>query len=245
MTESPPCGTWRAASGSGMLSSNIVGQIREQVFNGQLKPGDYLGSEASLAQSFEVSRMAMRDALRVLSATGIIEIRRGARGGIRIAAAEVGRFADALAIQLTLLGVSRGDLIDAQIATEAMITRLAAEQAGALDIQRLRNLLAHAAVEVADGPSFARVLGEFHTELARIARNVALAVMLRGILQLLEISYGTDTTPARARGVLSKYKLVVDAIAAGDADGAATGIRAHLEDVRTHVRNKSVTEHRF
>lgn len=239
MADLTPCGTWRAASGEGTLSANIVAQIRDQVFAGQLKPGDYLGSEASLAQAFEVSRMAMRDALRVLSATGVIEIRRGAGGGIRIAAAELGRFADALAIQLTLLGVSRGDLIEAQIATEAMITRLAAEQADAADVVQLRDILQRAGAIVADGSAFARLLGEFHTELARIARNVALAVMLRGILQLLETGYGVDTTPARARGVLAKYRVVVDAIAAGDADLAATRMREHLDDVLTHVRRNT------
>jgi GntR family transcriptional repressor for pyruvate dehydrogenase complex len=233
------CGKWRPASGSSTLSADIVAQIRDQVFAGQIKPGDYLGSEASLAQAFEVSRMAMRDASRALSATGVIEIRRGSGGGVRIAAAELGRFADALAIQLTLLGVSRGDLIEAQIATEAMITRLAAERAGALDIEHLRNMLTRAADTVADGSAFARLLGEFHTELARIARNIALAVVLRGILQLLETGYGTDTTPARARGVLTKYHTVVDAIATGDADTAATRMRTHLEEVRIHVQSKA------
>lgn len=238
MADGIPSGTWRAPSGSGTLSSDIVAQIRDQVFGGQLKPGDYLGSEATLAHAFQVSRMAMRDALRALSATGVIEIRRGAGGGIRIAAAELNRFADALAIQLTLLGVSRNDLIEAQIAIEAMITRLAAERASALDIEHLRAVLARAIETVADGSAFARLLGEFHTDLARIARNMALAVVLRGILQLLETGYGIDTTPARARGVLMKYHVVVDAIAAGDAEGAATSMRAHLENVRAHVRLK-------
>ena len=233
------CGTWRTASGGGTLSADIVAQIRDQVFAGQLKPGDYLGSEASLAQAFDVSRMAMRDALRALAATGVIEIRRGSGGGVRIAGSDLGRFADALAIQLTLLGVSRADLIEAQIATEAMITRLAAERAGPLDIEHLRALLTRAAESVADGGGFVRLLGEFHTELARIARNIALAVVLRGILQLLETGYGTDTTPRRARSVLAKYHAVVDAIATGDADTAATRMRSHLEEVRVHVQSEA------
>ncbi|WP_168371734.1 FadR/GntR family transcriptional regulator [Sphingomonas sp. Leaf357] len=238
MADLPHRGTWREARSEGTLSADIIAQIRDQLFAGELKPGDYLGSEASLAQAFAVSRMAMRDALRTLSATGVIEIRRGAGGGIRIAVAELGRFADALAIQMTLLGVSRGDLIEAQIATEAMITRLAAERASALDVEHLRALLTGAADTVADGAGFARLLGTFHAELARVARNVALAVVLRGILQLLEATYGSDTTPARARGVLVKYHAVVDAIAVGDADQAATRMRHHLEEVRAHALRK-------
>ena len=62
---------------------------------------------------------------------------------------------------------------------------------------------------------------------------------LRGILQLLETGYGTDTTPARARGVLTKYHAVVDAIASSDADTAAARMRAHLEEVRTHVQSRA------
>lgn len=175
--------------------------------------------------------MAMRDAIRTLAALGVIEVRRGAGGGVKVACADAGRFADALAIQLTLLAVSRVDLIEAQIATEAMITRLAAELAEPTDIVELVTVLTDAGAYAADGVLFAQAIGAFHASLARIAGNPALAVMLGGILQLLEAEYIGDTTPARAIGVLRRYEAVVAAISLSDGDHAAALMRDHLANV--------------
>ena len=61
----------------GSLSGRIAGEIREALFSGKIRSGDFLGTEASLAQEFGVSRMASRDALRSLAATGIVEVRQG------------------------------------------------------------------------------------------------------------------------------------------------------------------------
>ena len=223
--------------GGGTLSANIIARMRARLFAGHLRPGDHLGGEASLAETFGVSRMAMRDALRTLAATGVIEVRRGAGGGVRVAAAEVGRVADAFAIQLTLLGVSRSDLIEAQIATEAMITRLAAERAGPADVVGLRALLARAGADADNGIAFAQAIGAFHTDLARIAGNPSLAVMLRGILQLLEAVYVGDTTPERAAGVLRHYDGVIDAIVGADGELAAARMRIHLANVLAYAQS--------
>ena len=68
-------------------------EIREAVFQGHISPGDFLGSENDLAERFGVSRITVRDALRSLSATGIVEIRQGAGGGARIAESNLDHFA--------------------------------------------------------------------------------------------------------------------------------------------------------
>ena len=105
----PPTGAdataWAPVKGE-TLSWRIVTQIRSALFSGQITAGERLGSEQSLAERFGVSRMAMRDALRSLEALGIVDIRVGAKGGIYIAQGNPDRFADALAVQLKLIGVS-------------------------------------------------------------------------------------------------------------------------------------------
>ena len=93
----------RAAS----LSSQIVAQVRDDLFEKRLKPGDFLGTEKELAARYEVSRMVARDALRTLSALGIVDIRMGKGGGARIAPGNPRLFAEALAVQLYLTGSAR------------------------------------------------------------------------------------------------------------------------------------------
>ena len=88
------------------MSTQIVAQVREALFAKELRPGDFLGTEKDLAERFGVSRIVARDALRTLEALGIVEIKVGAGGGARIAQGNARLFAEALAVQLDLAGVS-------------------------------------------------------------------------------------------------------------------------------------------
>jgi len=98
------------AGRSSSLSAQIVTWVRDTLFAKTLKPGDFLGTEKDLAARFGVSRIVARDALRTLEALGIVEIRMGKGGGARIAQGNPRLFAEALAVQLDLTGVSTADL---------------------------------------------------------------------------------------------------------------------------------------
>ena len=124
------------------LSSHIVAQVRDDLFEKRIKPGDFLGTEMELAGRYDVSRMAARDALRTLSALGIVEIKMGKGGGARIAPGNPRLFAEALAVQLDLTGVTAAEILDAQRAIECMAAELAALNATAADHAKLRQLLA-------------------------------------------------------------------------------------------------------
>src|SRR5215470_6023162 len=123
------------------VSSRIVDQVRAALFRGELKPGDLLGSETDLAKRFGVSRVPVRDAFKTLQALGIVEVKMGANGGARIAAGDPNRFADALAVQLKLVGIGIEEMFDAQIAIEVMATELAAKRASTADLAKLRSIL--------------------------------------------------------------------------------------------------------
>ena len=82
---------------------------------------------------FGVSRIVARDALRTLEAQGIVEIKVGSGGGARIAQGNARLFAEALAVQLDLAGVSVAEIMDAQRAIECLAAELAADQCDADD----------------------------------------------------------------------------------------------------------------
>ncbi len=123
---------------SASLSSQIVADVREALFDKRLKPGDFLGTEKDLAARHGVSRIVARDALRTLEALGIVEIRMGKGGGARVARGNPRLFAEALAVQLDLTGVSAAEILDAQRAVECMAAELAAEHATPADHARLQ-----------------------------------------------------------------------------------------------------------
>src|SRR5437667_10602842 len=66
-------------------SGEIVSQIERAIFAAELSPGDRLQSERELAEQVGVSRITVRDALRVLEARGLIRVKVGARGGAFVA----------------------------------------------------------------------------------------------------------------------------------------------------------------
>ncbi|HEY7991224.1 MAG TPA: GntR family transcriptional regulator, partial [Stellaceae bacterium] len=122
------------------LSAQIVAEVREALNEKRLKPGDFLGGEKDIAKRLGVSRIVARDALRTLEALGIVEIRMGKGGGARVAQGNPRLFAEALAVQLDLTGVSAAEIMDAQRAIETLGAELAAENATKADIAMLRGL---------------------------------------------------------------------------------------------------------
>ena len=123
---------------SASLSGQIVAQVRDALFGKKLKPGDFLGTEKDLAARFGVSRIVARDALRTLQALGIVDIKMGKGGGARVARGNPRLFAEALAVQLDLTGVSVPEIMDAQRAIETLAAELAAEHATAADHAQAR-----------------------------------------------------------------------------------------------------------
>src|SRR5499427_5962467 len=150
------------AGRSSSLSAQIVTWVRDALFAKKLKPGDFLGTEKDLAARFGTSRIVARDALRSLEALGIVEIRMGKGGGARIANGNPRLFAEALAVQLNLTGVSAGEILDAQRAIECLAAELAAENARPADIAKLKRLLDAAESAIDDADEYTRLSREFH-----------------------------------------------------------------------------------
>ena len=232
-----PAPAWSSVRGA-TLSSRIVEQIRAAVLSGQIKPGDALGSEAQLAERFDVSRMAMRDALRSLEAGGVVDIRVGAKGGVFIAQGNPDRFADALAIQFKLVGITVEEMFDAQIAIEVMATELAAKHADAADLARLRDVLdqlrvlAQAPMSSADTSRFSHLSMRFHETLVDASHNRALVAQFKALSFVLEPIYARRTTDTIARRVVASHKAVLEAIMAHDAERACALMRQRLQAIR-------------
>ncbi len=230
---------WTAVAGE-TLSARITDQIRAALFSGQIKAGDRLGSENELAERFGVSRMAARDALRALAATGIVEVRVGAKGGIFIAESNPDRFADALAIQLKLIGLTLEELFDAQIAIEVTSAELAAQRATEGDLEKLREhvrelqALGQSGLRRSDAFKFTAASMRFHEALVEAAHNRALAAQFKALRFVLEPIYVTTITNEVAGRVIASHKSLLACIETRDADGARTHMQRRLAAIRAH-----------
>jgi GntR family transcriptional repressor for pyruvate dehydrogenase complex len=227
------------AGRSSSLSAQIVADVRDALFGKTLKPGHFLGTEKELAARYGVSRIVARDALRTLEALGIVEIRMGKGGGARIAAGNPRLFAEALAVQLDLTGVSAAEIMDAQRAIETFAAELAALNATGADIARLRRLLRDAEDSIDDLDAFTRLSRDFHVAVAEASHNRVLVVQLLSLGHISWPRHNATATAKLARKILDVHGELVALIEKHDAAGA----RALMDDHVRMIRARRVAEH--
>lgn len=222
-----------AAGRSASLSSRIIADVRQALNERRLKPGEPLGTEKELSARYGVSRIVARDALRTLEALGIAEIRMGKGGGARVAHGNPRLFAEVLAIQLDLTGVTAAEIVDAQRAIESLAAELAAEQATPREITRLKRLLADAGQAITDAALFTRLSKEFHLAIAEASHNRVLLVQL---ISLEHVAWPTENrtlTRAVARRILDVHAELLQLIEMRDAAGARRLMDDHVRMIRS------------
>jgi GntR family transcriptional repressor for pyruvate dehydrogenase complex len=222
------------------LSTRIVAQVRDALFAKELRPGDFLGTEKDLAERFGVSRIVARDALRTLEAQGIVEIKVGSGGGARVAQGNARLFAEALAVQLDLAGVSVAEIMEAQRAIECLAAELAAVNGTAEDHARLSALNAEAEGKIGDVPAFTRLGREFHLAVAEASHNRVLVVQLISLQHVSWPAQNPTLTEQVARRILDVHRELAALIAMRDAAGA----RRLMDDHVKMIRARRVAEHR-
>jgi GntR family transcriptional regulator, transcriptional repressor for pyruvate dehydrogenase complex len=226
------------AGRSSSLSALIVADVRQALFEKQLKPGDFLGTEKDLAARFGTSRIVARDALRTLEALGIVEIRMGKGGGARIANGNPRLFAEALAVQLELTGIGVAEVMDAQRAVETLGAELAAQNATAEDVLKLRRLLREAETALPDLDAFTRLSRDFHLAVAEASHNRVLVVQLISLEHVSWPRHNVTATPKLAQHILQIHTKLADLIELRDASAA----RALMDDHVKMIRARRVAE---
>jgi GntR family transcriptional repressor for pyruvate dehydrogenase complex len=220
------------AGRSDSLASQVVAEVRDSLFAGQLRPGDFLGTEKDIGARFGVSRIVARDALRTLEGLGIAHIRVGKGGGARIAAGNPSLFAEALAVQLYLTGVSTAEIMDAQRATEVMAAELAAEHATAPEHARLEELLVDAQAKTRDTAAFTRSCRDFHLAIAQASHNRVLVVQLTSLQYVSWPKENRQVTPKLVKHILEVHRELASVIQLRDAAAARRLMDEHVRMIR-------------
>jgi DNA-binding FadR family transcriptional regulator len=226
-------GLWGRAK-DGTLSAKIIHQVRSALFAGKLTPGQALGTEASLAEHFGVSRTAIRDSLRSLAASGVIDIKVGLKGGIFVAEGNAERLAETLAIQLKLIGIDTAEILDAQIAIEVMAAGLAATNATEEDIIRLRAEVDAMNRLLKQPDEFTQASLEFHASVVAVSRNRVLMAQFTALRYVLVPLYARGTTPLVARRAVASHRALVACIEARDPDAARNLLYRRLQLVKAN-----------
>ena len=219
------------------VSQAIVAQIKVLLRQGRLKPGDRLPSERELCERFGVSRVTVREALRVLEAGGLIEIRVGARGGAFITSPTSEQIGAGLADLLNLSPLTSAEVTEARQVFELGIVPLVVERATDADISELRQMTdLHQAALDADGYTMA-MSAEFHIRVAACTHNPAIEMLVQSfhgplLMSLLEAKVAA---PLMGRRGTKEHREFIDAIAGRDVEKALEIMRTHLQRTADRV----------
>lgn len=213
----------------GRISRLIVEQIRSLISGGRLVPGDRLPSERDLAEQFGVSRVTVRDALRALEATGLVEIKVGSGGGAFLRAPSSAVAGQGMADMLLMSALSPEDVAEARLMLEMNTVLLAVHRATPEDVAELRSICAQSAELLAAGRYDVQLSWDFHERLARATHNTAIELItrsFRGPLSMARVRAREGASVAHERTVREHTELV-DAIEVRDAERARSILAAH------------------
>jgi GntR family transcriptional regulator, transcriptional repressor for pyruvate dehydrogenase complex len=214
----------------GRISAEIVKQIVPIILSGRLQPGDRLPPERELSERFGVSRVTVRDALRVLEVMGLIEVRVGSAGGAFVTIPSPDIVGEGVWNLLVLRDLPPDQIAEARVVIELSVLPLILSRITDEEVAELREL-SERSRELLEGGEYDTALSiEFHSKLASYARNEALTLMARsfaGPLSMAAVRAREQREDSQARTV-AEHLALVEALEARDHGRARTVLREHL-----------------
>jgi GntR family transcriptional repressor for pyruvate dehydrogenase complex len=221
------------------IYEEIVRQIRTLVADGKLKSGDRLPPERELTERFRVSRTSVREALRTLESTGLVEIRPGEGAFVRPVSVE--SLIEPLAMVILAQREAIAELYEARRLLEPPIAGLAARRASADEVAELGRILDEQRVEVSAGRTGLAQDAAFHAAIAHSSHNRAITRIVTALMDLLVQSREESLlAPGRPQRSHHDHRKVLAAIATGDALAAKRAMLAHLVAVEHLMTGREV-----
>lgn len=202
-------------------SAALANELRAQILEQGLNPGDPFPSEHELIDRHGLSRGTVREALRMLEADGFISIRRGPRGGIRVTHPDASLVSRSLA---TLLTVDRTPLSSLFEFRKLVEPAVAADAALSATEEQCERLLAFA-----DPENDHAGKSEFHALVVECASNDILRSIMSAVNKVNDWHTAIDDVAVEdVRAAGHAHAKIAEAIASRDPDKAASIMLKHI-----------------
>lgn len=217
----------------------IVENIRRAVYTGRLKPGQRLPSEPELANQFNVSRSAVREALKVLELSGLLDVRRGYKGGTFVAPPDFEEASEVATVSLQLGNTTVDQLTEAREVIEVRAAELAAGRCDDESITELEATLARMQENVSVPARFITADVDFHIAVAELSGNNVFVFTLSAIRKLLvqDLNRLIHESDIREQ-IIDQHRQIVTAIAAGDSERAGATMRTHVRFIASTLMTR-------
>ena len=202
------------------LSDHVVERLRDEITSGRWPVGQRIPPETELMAALGVARGTLREGLRALQYTGMLEIRRGDGTFVRARSELPGALARS--------GAELSHMLEARAALEPVLARLAAERATPDDIARIAEALTRRSQ--ANDEEWVDADVAVHEAIGAAAGNPILFEVYAALLPRLRESLGRDAGRAGfPRDDPRGHEELLEAIERGDGEAAAASARGNLE----------------
>ncbi|WP_459975990.1 FadR/GntR family transcriptional regulator [Nocardioides pyridinolyticus] len=231
--------TPRSEAGSSLASrvpkaSDVLADmLRGEILAGGLAPGDPFLSEADIIERYEFSRGTVRESMRLLETEGLIVVKRGPSGGVRVSAPQISTVSRSLGIYLTTSEATLRDLFAFRKLVEPAAAAAAAEHA--TSEQRAALL---SATEFGYDAHASRVDSSvsFHDLVADASGNHVLSAVLASMHHVLEWQSSAEQLSEVDMDATGRaHRRIAQAIAGGRVEDASAAMLTHLEEFESVV----------
>jgi GntR family transcriptional repressor for pyruvate dehydrogenase complex len=199
--------------GKDSVVSVVLTRIKEALLRRTLKPGDYLPSETELTKTFGVSKSSVREAVKMLQAMGVVEVRRGQ--GTRVRQHPGPDTISPLVFQLIMEAGYPDDLVELRLMFEPAFSVMAMERATDEDRDRIRQALGRLERSVRSGSPAVDDDIAFHLAILQATRNPLVTRIGETIFQLFRPSISVSMKHIASRAV-QDHRRIFEAFCSGD-----------------------------
>jgi DNA-binding FadR family transcriptional regulator len=222
------------------LHGHVVQMLGQRIVGGELKPGSVLPPEATMAEEMEVSRTSLREAMKVLSAKGLVEAR--PKVGTRVRDARFWNQLDADVLAWRCSSMPTADFIEKLSEMREIIEPAAAASAARhRSTSQLKHMqVAFDAMEAAQDPeAWTNADLDFHEAILAATGN-ELLISLFSVIETALSSYFTMSarTAANFKYSLPQHRSVLVAIRDKAPDAAQKAMLKVIADTRANLSSK-------
>jgi GntR family transcriptional regulator, transcriptional repressor for pyruvate dehydrogenase complex len=222
------------------LPEELADRLLGEVAQGKFAVETLLPPEGELARAYGVSRLTVREAIRILRSKNVVEIHRGR--GTFVNRPEAWTSLDAI-VRLAVNGDSAAGvserLLEARAIVEIGAARLAAVRRSDEDLAELDSCVQEmvAGADAGDVDLFVDADIAFHDVIMRASGNLFVPFMLEPFGQLLRHTREqTSAVPEIQRHAIEHHRAIRDSLASGDESRARQAMEAHMEQTRADLK---------
>lgn len=220
------------------LSDQVAKHLLQHILESDLKPGDLLPPMSALTKQYGVSLPVIREALKSLSALGLITLVKGKGALIKPVGDELLRHFFSRAAYLEPRPLTQ--LIEVRIPLEMQSAALAASRRSDRDLARLEQLVNEMQSNLNQPEQYPLLDAQFHLAIAYAAHNLMLYYLLSSIRTSLESSMGSIRKAREAQGRIGfeqeAHQTILTAIKLGQPEAASANMQRHLEETAALIR---------